>query len=193
MPVPMGITVTPGVPLRPDLASAAVRQVLAAAVPVPTRISVTPRVPLRAELLPQGNQAQLSPGRRYGLQNRNSRITLRVHSPTIVAIRDSRNTIFIDRRLAPGDTYRVPDRVGLWLTAIDAGAVEIVLDGASVGLAGAEGAEVRDLSLNPQNIANRARRTAQGGSATPFESARDRSTGTTDVRRRRTAKGELPR
>ena len=126
--------------------------------PLPV-IAVTQPVSLRAELLPQRVQAQLPPGRRYGLQNRDSRITLRVHRPTIVAIRDSRNRIFIDRRLAPGDTYRVPNLIGLWLTAIDASAVEIVLDGASVGFAGAQGAAVRDLSLNPQSIANRARRT----------------------------------
>jgi cytoskeleton protein RodZ len=72
-----------------------------------------------------------------------------------VAIRDGRNRIFIDRRLASGDTYRVPNLFGLWLTAIDAGAVEIVLDAASVGFVGAQGATVRDLSLNPQSIANR--------------------------------------
>jgi hypothetical protein len=155
-PIPQ-IAVTQQVSLRADLAPAAVRQeVIAAAVPVPTEISVTPSASLRAELLPPTIQAQLPPGRRYGLQNQNSRITLRVHRPTIVAIRDVRNRVFIDRRLAPGDTYRVPNLSALWLTAIDAGAVEIVLDGASVGFAGAQGAEVRDLSLNPQVIANRA-------------------------------------
>ena len=82
---------------------------------------------------------------------------MRAHRPTIVAIRDSRNRIFIDRKLATGDTYRVPDRMGLWLTAIDAGAVEIELDAASVGFAGAQGATVRDLSLNPESIGNRSR------------------------------------
>ena len=141
-PLPV-IAVTPAVSLRPDLTPAAVRQALiAAAAPV------------------QEGQARLPPGRRYGLQNRNSRITLRVHRPTIVAIRDARNRVFIDRRLAPGDTYRVPNLVGLWLTAIDANAVEIVLDGASVGFAAAQRATVWDLSLNPQSIANRARRTS---------------------------------
>jgi len=130
---------------------------VASAVPMPTRISVTPRASLRAELLPQSVQAQVPSGRRYGLKNLDSRITLRAHRPTIVAIRDSRNRIFIDRKLATGDTYRVPDRMGLWLTAIDAGAVEIELDAASVGFAGAQGATVRDLSLNPESIVNRSR------------------------------------
>ena len=122
--------------------------------PLPV-IAVTQPVSLRTELLPPSVQAQVPSGRRYGLQNRNSRITLRVHRPTIVAIRDARNRIFIDRKLAPGDTYRVPNLIGLWLTAIDASAVEIILDGASVGFAGAQRAVVRDLSLNPQSIADR--------------------------------------
>jgi cytoskeleton protein RodZ len=136
------IAVTGPVSLHADLTPAAVRQALIAAAG-----------PL------QGGQAQLPPGRRYGLRNRNSRITLRVHSPTVVAIRDARNRVFIDRKLAPGDTYRVPNLAGLWLTAIDASAVEIGLDGTSVGFAGAQRATVWDLSLNPQTIANHARGT----------------------------------
>ena len=169
-PIPV-IAVTRPVSLRADLAPAAIQQQARVAplflpMPIATRVSVTPPVSLRAELLPQRVQAQLPPGRRYGLQNSNSRITLRVHRPTIVAIRDARNRVFIDRNLAPGDTYRVPNLAGLWLTAIDASAVEIVLDGASVGFAGAQGTAARDLSLNPQGIADRARRAgSQAGSA----------------------------
>ena len=128
---------------------------VASADPMPTRIAVTPRASLRAELPPQRVQAQGPSGRRYGLKNRDSRITLTAHRPTIVAIRDSRNHVFIDRKLAAGDTYRVPNRMGLWVTAIDAGAVEIKLDTASVGFVGAQGVTVRDLSLNPESIANR--------------------------------------
>jgi cytoskeleton protein RodZ len=143
-PIP-SIAVTQPVSLRAELLP-----------PIPS-IAVTQPVSLQTELLPQSVQSQVRFGRRYGLQNRDSRITLRVHRPTIVAIRDTRNRIFIDRKLAPGDTYRVPDLVGLWLTAIDAGAVEIILDGGSVGFAGVQGVVVRDLSLNPQSIADRAR------------------------------------
>jgi len=170
-PIPQ-IAVTGPVSLRADLAPAAIRQALnAAAVPVPTRITVTPPVSLRAELLPQRGRAQVSSGRQYGLQNLNSRITLRVHRPTIVAIRDARNRIFIDRKLASGDTYRVPNLVGLWLTAIDASAIEIILDGASIGFTGAQGAAVRDLSLNPQSIADRARHTSSQAGSTPVVQA----------------------
>ena len=171
LPLPV-IAVTPAVALRSDLPLPVIAVTQAVALrpdlPLPV-IAVTRPVSLRADLAPaavqraltavavpvQRGQAQLPPGRRYGVQNRNSRITLRVHRPTIVAIRDSRNRVFIDRRLAPGDTYRVPNRADLWLTAIDASAVEIVLDGATAGFAGAERAEVWDLSLDPRDIANR--------------------------------------
>ena len=138
--------------------------------PIPV-IAVAQPVSLPTELLPQRVQARVPSGRRYGIQNRDSRITLKVHRPTIVAIRDARNRIFIDRKLAAGDTYRVPNLVGLWLTAIDASAVEIILDGESVGFAGAQTAEVRDLSLNPQSIAERAR----PGSAPTFQAVRDQA------------------
>jgi hypothetical protein len=158
-PVPVRAEFLPPLPVIDVTRAVAVRAEFLPPIPV---IAVTRPVSLRADLTPeamqQRSQAQLPPGRRYGLQNRSSRITLRVHSPTIVAIRDSRNQVFIDRWLAPGDTYRVPNRVGLWLTAIDASAVEIVLDGASVGFAGTQPATVRDLSLDPRSIANRARR-----------------------------------
>ena len=102
---------------------------------------------------------------------------MRVHRPTIVAIRDARNRIFIDRKLAAADTYRVPNLAGLWLTAIDASAVEIILDGASVGFTGAQSVEVRDLALNPQSVADRARRTSsQAGSEPTVQAAGDRAT-----------------
>ena len=54
-----------------------------------------------------------------------------------------------------GGTYRVPNIVGLRLSAPDAGAVEIILDGRSVGFAGEDGVMARGLSLNRQNIIDR--------------------------------------
>jgi cytoskeleton protein RodZ len=80
---------------------------------------------------------------------------LRVHRPTHVAVRGARNRAFIDRALVPGDTYRVPNLVGLRLTATDAGAVEVILDGSSVGFVGQDGSAASALSLNPQNIVDR--------------------------------------
>ena len=185
-PLPV-VAVTQPVSLRADLMPAATPTRVASLLlpmPVPPRIDVTAPALPRSELPAQRLRTELPPGTRYGAQNRNSRITLRVHSPTIVAIRDGRNRIFIDRKLAPGDTYRVPNRAGLWLTAIDANAVEIVLDGTSVGFAGSQDGAVRDLSLNPQSIAARFRGT-QSVSRPPVRATpHNRATGKSSVRGR---------
>lgn len=124
-------------------------------VPLPAEVAVTPAV---APELASFVQEQLPVGQRLGLRNRTSRITLRVHRPTIVIVRGARNQVFIDRTLARGDTYRVPNRPGLRLTVDDAGAVEIMLDGASVGFVGEPGVAVRGLTLSPPSIAERQKR-----------------------------------
>ena len=48
--------------------------------------------------------------------------------------------------------------VGLRLSSPDAGAVEVILDGSSMGFVGKDGATARGLSLNPQNIVDRRQR-----------------------------------
>lgn len=100
-------------------------------------------------------RAQLPLGERYGEHNRGSRVTLRVHRPTLVAVLGVRNHKWIDRVLRPGDTYRVPNMGGLKLNARDAGAVEVILDGNTVGFAGNDGAAVKGMSLQPQSIVSR--------------------------------------
>jgi cytoskeleton protein RodZ len=100
-------------------------------------------------------RGQLPLGERYGEQNRGSRITLRVHRPTLVAVTGVRNHKWIDRVLRAGDTYRVPNMRGLKLNARDAGAVEVILDGNTVGFAGTDGAAVKGMSLQPQSIISR--------------------------------------
>ena len=130
--------------------------------PIPTEVAVTPPAPaptivLPPEPAPKVIQAKLPNGKRYGMRNKNSRITLRVHRPTYIAVQGTRNRKFLDRALFPGDTYRVPNMVGLRLSSPDAGAVEVILDGASVGFVGRDGANARNLSLNPQNIVDRQR------------------------------------
>ena len=129
--------------------------------PVPAEIAVTPPAPAPT-VVPvepaQRVQAQLPAGKRYGTRNRTSRITLRVHRPTHVAVQGARSRTFIDRVLWPGDTYRVPNMVGLRLSSPDAGAVEVILDGSSMGFVGKDGATARNLSLNPQNIVDRLQR-----------------------------------
>ena len=100
--------------------------------------------------------APLPPGTKYGAQNSNSRITLRAHRLLLVTV-EGPGRLFLKRRLSPGDSYLVPNMTGLKLTVPDAGAVEVILDGGSVGFVGKDGASVEKVSLNPQDIVERTR------------------------------------
>jgi cytoskeleton protein RodZ len=92
---------------------------------------------------------------RYGLENGNSRVVLRLHRSIRVAVKGSRNHTFIDRVLGAGATYRVPNIPGVKLTVPDAGAVEVILDGNTVGFAGQQGVAARGLGLDPPSIIRR--------------------------------------
>ena len=63
--------------------------------------------------------------------------------------------VFINRALNAGDSYMVPDQVGLTLTTGNGGAVELDLDGTSMGTAGKTGQVGDNVSLDPQAIADR--------------------------------------
>lgn len=64
-------------------------------------------------------------------------------------------TVYINRTLNAGNSYRVPDVVGLTLTATDTGAIEVDLDGVAMGAAGRKGQIGETISLDPQSIADR--------------------------------------
>jgi len=101
---------------------------------------------------PSGLHATLSVGQHYGIRNKNSRITLRLHGATEVRVGKNSQQIFIDRALGAGDTYRVPNLTGLKLSAEDAGAVEIILDDTTVGFAGKVGVPAKEISLDPKAV-----------------------------------------
>ena len=107
----------------------------------------------------RSTRATLRLGQHYGLRNRDSRITLRLHGATEIRVGDNRNNVLIDRALDAGDTYRVPNLSGLKLSAPDAGAIEIILDDTTVGFAGKEGVPAREISLDPKAVS----RLQQGG------------------------------
>jgi cytoskeleton protein RodZ len=98
------------------------------------------------------------PGLTYGALNRGVRIVLRANGPTRVLVQGADGKVYFNRVLRAGDSYRVPDRVGLSLTATDAGAVGVELDGQQMGAAGHSGQMTEALSLDPQAVVDR-----QGG------------------------------
>ncbi|MEI9993586.1 MAG: RodZ domain-containing protein [Rhizomicrobium sp.] len=99
--------------------------------------------------------APLPPGKIYGQNNRGARVVLRVHQTTRVLVQGEDGMVYINRTLQPGDTYQVPNVVGLALTAANANAVEVDLDGESKGFAGKDPGVVEALSLDPQSIVDR--------------------------------------
>jgi cytoskeleton protein RodZ len=147
---------------KPHVARVAPRAVAAAPVMAPAA-AVDSQQPTTA---PSPNapatKVPLPVGTAYGAQNVSARVVLRVHQATRVLVQGQGGIVFFNRVLNPGDTFRVPNKVGVTLTTTNAGAVEVELDGQSMGYAG-KGAQLAEaLSLDPQAIVDRSN---NGGSA----------------------------
>jgi len=127
----------------------------AAAPTVPAAAPTPPAIEVPAPQTQAAAPAPLPQGETFGAQNTNSRITLRAHRPSLVTVRGTNNRIFINRMLQPGDTYVVPNAADLTLSAPDSGAIELIVEGASVGFAGENGVVANGLPLNPQELAAR--------------------------------------
>lgn len=96
------------------------------------------------------------PGQVFGEQNRgNSRITLRATGATRITVRGADGRLYINRDLAPGEVYYVPNFPGLNLALSNAGAVEAELDGKALGRIGQENQVVGRVSLDPQSLGDR--------------------------------------
>ena len=100
-------------------------------------------------------EAPLPKGQVFGSLNVNARVVLRVHQATRVLVQGGDGKVYINRTLQPGDTYQVPNVVGLSLTTTNANAVEIDLDGAAMGFAGKQAGMAEAISLDPQAIVDR--------------------------------------
>jgi cytoskeleton protein RodZ len=100
--------------------------------------------------------AALPPGNTYGAQNKDGRVVLHVRETTKLVVQANDGTVYINRVLHPGDSYRVPDRVGITLSTSNGGAVAVELDGQIVGAAGKPSQVTEGLSLDPQAIMDRA-------------------------------------
>lgn len=99
--------------------------------------------------------AALPKGQLFGERNANPRVVLRARADVQVLVQDVSGRVYINRTLKPGDSYQVPDRVGLSLSTADGGAVGIELDGQAMGFAGKTGKMTEAMSLNPQAVFDR--------------------------------------
>jgi cytoskeleton protein RodZ len=106
--------------------------------------------------------ANLPAGQTFGIQNKNVRVVLRARTATHLLVQGPGGRVYINRILHPGDTYRVPNSVGLLLTTPNGGALSVQLDGQFIGSAGDPGQMTEALSLDPQAIVDRSNAARHG-------------------------------
>jgi cytoskeleton protein RodZ len=99
--------------------------------------------------------AAVPPGQVFGAQNKNARVVLRSRGTTHIEVHGRDGMIYINRTLNSGDSYQLPNIVGLTLTTTNGGAVEVDLDGLAMGQAGGALQPVGNVSLDPQAIVDR--------------------------------------
>lgn len=100
--------------------------------------------------------ASLPQGQVYGANNKNARVVLRIRQATKILVEGPDGRVYINRTLNPGDTYNVPLVEGITLTAQSGNAVELDLDGQSMGTASKGGDAVEAVPLDPQGVADHA-------------------------------------
>jgi cytoskeleton protein RodZ len=142
---------------KPHIARATPRAVAPAPVTAPAAAVDAPQA---APATTPAAEASLPAGTAYGEQNVNARVVLRVHQATRILVQGEGGIVYINRALNPGDTFRVPNKVGVTLTTTNAGAVEVELDGQSMGYAGKGTQLAEALSLDPQSIVDRSNKGA---------------------------------
>ena len=163
---PRPVTPPPPAP-APESAAPAPDQA-ASATPVPATVLATPTpvqtatpspaAPVTGAAVPAVPTETPSNGRVFGSLNHEARVILKALGDTHILVRGRDGMVYINRNLKPGDSYKLPNIVGLSLTTTNAGAVELLLDGTAKGRAGAELQTVGDIPLDPQAIADRGRR-----------------------------------
>ena len=132
---------------------------VAAPVPMPVQTATpSPAAPVSGAAVPAVPTENLPNGRVFGSLNHDARVILKARGDTHILVRGRDGMVYINRNMKPGDSYQLPNIVGLFLTTTNAGAVEMSLDGVAMGRAGAELQTVGDIPLDPQAIADRGRR-----------------------------------
>jgi cytoskeleton protein RodZ len=88
----------------------------------------------------------------YGSQDGDVRVVIKADTDSWVEVDGPGNDVILSRVLQAGDTYRVPNREGLTMMTGNAGALEILVDGQSIGSLGPLGAVRRGVDLAPQAL-----------------------------------------
>src|SRR5262249_41241672 len=134
------------------------QQMPGAAAPTVAAAPVT-TVPGASQTVPA---APLPKGRAYGDAGHDVRVVLRAQAATRILLQTADGHVLENRVLQPGDTYNVPNKVGLTLTTPNGGAIGVELDGQPMGYAGKGSHMAEALSLDPQAIVDRYNRANSG-------------------------------
>jgi len=82
-----------------------------------------------------------------------TRIVVRAKTNSWIQVRDeTAGELLVTRLLRSGDSYAVPDRSGLRLSTGNAGALEILVDGAPVPAIGGDGTVRRNVLLDADKL-----------------------------------------
>ncbi len=92
----------------------------------------------------------------FGLQNHDARVIIRARGNAWVRVEDHTGAVTFEETMQRGDSFRVPNRNGLIMATRNAGAVELMVDGTSIGPAGAVGQALLSQSLDANTLADNA-------------------------------------
>ncbi|MDA1098201.1 MAG: DUF4115 domain-containing protein [Proteobacteria bacterium] len=88
----------------------------------------------------------------YGASNRDVRVVLRARAESWVQVQGANNELLLTRMLRAGDSYHAPNRDDLILMTGNAGAIEVMVDGVSIGALGPIGQVRRDIRLSADSL-----------------------------------------
>lgn len=107
-----------------------------------------PEAPAVAPALPP-----IAQGQAFGAENVDGRVVIRARkNDAWIRVEDAQGHVLIERILAAGDTYRAPNQAGVILVARDASAFELLVDNASLGLAGPPTLVLTGKSIDPADL-----------------------------------------
>jgi cytoskeleton protein RodZ len=141
-------------PGNPEPPAMAISPTQAAAAQLPSRSSDTSMVASLTPALAAAMAPSPAPDatRPDGSHPEESRIILRASAAAWIMVKDHAGTVLLNRTMKAGETWPVPPRSDLLLTAGNAGGTEILLDGVATPSLGAPGTVRRDMPLDPDQI-----------------------------------------
>ena len=125
------------------------------AMPSPAAGPKTPATQITPSAAAQKQPPAPSSGEVYGKGNASPRIVLRARGDTRLTVKGRDGQLYLNRDLKAGDAYQVPNTPGLSMATSNGGAVEVDVDGISLGRAGQLGQVLGRVSLDPQSLVDR--------------------------------------